>query len=230
MLLCAFLLMLLIFLMSLIFTSCSNIYFSVFLLWFNPYETLCTSQTWVTIFFSMFRKFLTAMFSNIFSDTLSFYSPSGTPKIWMSMHFTLLQRPLRWSTFFSPILFLYSPLLQLFQHLYLPSHFFFCFIHSAIDYFLGLPLLLLLQVIFQVVCLLSLYIFGFVRFNFATVSVTDCHLIFSNLLCLWFSFCRLHIYSFLWFWCLPSMEWGWSWGLCRLPGLRNWFLPSGHWS
>ena len=107
---------------------------------------------------------------------------------------------------------------------------FFCFIHSAIDYFLGLPLLLLLQVIFQVDCLLSLYIFGFVRFNFATVSVTDCHLIFSNLLCLWFSFCRLHIYSFLWFWCLPSMEWGWSWGLCRLPGLRNWFLPFGRWS
>ena len=32
------------------------------------------------------------------------------------------------------------------------------------------------------------------------------------------------------FWCRPPSGWGWSRGLCKLPGGRDWCLPSGRWS
>ena len=57
-----------------------------------------------------------------------------------------------------------------------------------------------------------------------------CHLILSNVLWLQFLFHRLQDCSSSCFCCLPSGEWGHIRSLCRLPGGRDWFLPTGEWS
>ena len=54
-------------------------------------------------------------------------------------------------------------------------------------------------------------------------------LILSNFLCLWSPFLRLQICSSSCFWCLPPGVWGWSWGLCGLPGGWNWCIHTGEW-
>ena len=50
----------------------------VFLLGFILPGTPCTSCTWLTISLPMFRKFSAISSSNIFSDSFSLLSPSGT--------------------------------------------------------------------------------------------------------------------------------------------------------
>ena len=107
----------------------------------------------------------------IFSQILSLYSPSGTPKIWKFMHLILLQRPLRWflPTFFFLLFSVFCSALVISTLISSSSLTFLLFHTLCYRLFSWVIFLLLLQVIFQVDCLLSLYLFGFVRFNFASV-------------------------------------------------------------
>ena len=89
----------------LIFDSLSNMCLGMFLLGFILYGTLCASWTRVVISFPMLEKFLTIIYSNIFSDPFSFSSSSGTPIIRMLVHLMLSQRSLRLS---SILFFLFS--------------------------------------------------------------------------------------------------------------------------
>ena len=62
---------------------------------------------------------------------------------------------------------------------------------------------------------------GFLPFS-CVCNVFLCHLISSNLLCLWSPFCRLQGHSSSFFCCLPPGGWDWSRALCRLPCGRDW--------
>ena len=70
----------------------------VFLLGFILYGTLCASWTWLTISFSMLKKFSTIVSSKIFSYPFFFSSSSGTPIIQMLVNLILSQRSLRLSS------------------------------------------------------------------------------------------------------------------------------------
>ena len=121
------------------------------------FSFLCSGSFWLQCF-------------QIFSQTLSLYSPSGTPKIWMFMHLILLQRPLRCPPPFFLILFSLFCSAPVISTLISSSSLTFLLFHTlCYRLFSWVIFLLLLQVIFQVDCLWSLYLFGFVRFNFATV-------------------------------------------------------------
>ena len=63
---------------SVIFFSLITMCLGVFLLGFILPGTPCTSCTWLTISLPMFRKFSAISSSNIFSDSFSLLSPSGT--------------------------------------------------------------------------------------------------------------------------------------------------------
>ena len=73
-------------------------YFSVFLVGFILYGTLCASWTCVTISFPRLVKFSTIISSNIFSDPFFFSSSSGTPIVQMLVRLVLSQRSLRLSS------------------------------------------------------------------------------------------------------------------------------------
>ena len=100
--------------LCLVFVSVTSMFLGVFLLGFILYGTRCASWTWLTISFSVLKKFSTIVSSKIFSYPFFFSSSSGTPIIWMLVHLKLSQRSLRLSsevseTFFSFFLF-YSAL------------------------------------------------------------------------------------------------------------------------
>ena len=82
----------------------------MFLLWFIPPWTLCTSWAWLTISFPMFGKFLAIISTNIFSGPFS--TPSGTPIMRMLVCLMLSQMSLRLSSFFFSFFFLHSVLWQ----------------------------------------------------------------------------------------------------------------------
>ena len=65
--------------LSLIFVNLITMCLGMFLLRFILPGTLCTSWTWVAIYFPMLGKFLTVISSNIYSGPFSLSSPSGTP-------------------------------------------------------------------------------------------------------------------------------------------------------
>ena len=93
---------------SKLFNPCICAFYSVFLLGFILYGTLCTFWTWVTISLSMLGNVLTIIVSNVFSGPFS----SGTPIIGMFVHLMLSQRSLRCSFIF----FSYSVPQQGFHH------------------------------------------------------------------------------------------------------------------
>ena len=83
-----------IFCLYLICVSLINICFSMFLLGFILYETVCTSWTCVTISFPLLEKFLTVISSDICSGHLYFSSSFGTPIVQMLVHLMLSQSSL----------------------------------------------------------------------------------------------------------------------------------------
>ena len=100
-----------------------NMCLGVFRLGFILFGTLWVSWTWVAISFPILGKFLTIIFSSIFSCPfiLSFYSQ--TPMIWMLWHLTLSQRSLRFSSFlFILFSFFFPCLLHLFPPFCLPPN------------------------------------------------------------------------------------------------------------
>ena len=122
-----------IFSLNLIFLSLINMCLDLFLLEFILYGTLCTSCTWVTISLPMLGKFLTIIFSNIFSGPFFFSSSYensinsnvGAFNVVPEVYETVLN-----SFFF--VLFLSNYFHHsIFQFTYL----FFCLSYSAIDSF-----------------------------------------------------------------------------------------------
>ena len=109
--------------LCLVFVSLISMCLGVFLLGFILYGTLCASWTWLTISFSMLRKFSIIISSKNFSCPFFFSSSSGTPIIQMLVCLILSQRSLRLSSVFSFFL-LYSALQKLFPPFYLPAHWF----------------------------------------------------------------------------------------------------------
>ena len=73
----------------------------------------------------------------------------------------------------------------------------------------------------SLICLL-----GFLSWSFVW-NIALCCLILSNFLCLQSPLRRLLGWSSSSFWYLAPGGWGWSRGLCRLPGGRDWCLPTG---
>ena len=63
--------------LSLIFVSLITMCFGVLLLGFILPKTLCASQTWLTISFPIFWKFLSIISSKIFSGPFCLSSPLG---------------------------------------------------------------------------------------------------------------------------------------------------------
>ena len=86
-------------------------------------------------------------------------------------------------------------------------------------------LLYLFWILFQAYCpsILYLVVLGFYLSFFSTKFVS--HLILSSFLCLWALFHRLQDCS-SYLRCLSPSEWGWFWGLFRLPGMRDWSLST----
>ena len=70
----------------------------VFILRFILYGTLCASWAWLTISFSMLRKFSAAISSKIFSRPFFYFSSFGTSIIQMLVHLILSQRSQRLSS------------------------------------------------------------------------------------------------------------------------------------
>ena len=64
--------------LCLIFISLISIHLRVFLFGFILYGTLCTSWTWLTIYFSMLGEFSTIVSSKIFSCSFFFSSSSSS--------------------------------------------------------------------------------------------------------------------------------------------------------
>jgi len=89
-----------IFCLLLICVNLINICFSMSLLGFILYGTVCTSWTWVTISFPLLEKFLTVISSDICSGHLYFSSSSGTPIVRMLVHLMLSQSSLILFIFF----------------------------------------------------------------------------------------------------------------------------------
>ena len=117
--------------LSLILLNLITMCLAMFLLGFILPGILCTSSTWVAIYFPMLGKFSTIISSNIFSGPFSLSSPSGTPIMRMLVHLMLSQRSLRLSSFFFT-LFHGSE----FHHsVFQVTSPFFCFSYSAIDSF-----------------------------------------------------------------------------------------------
>ena len=142
-------------------------------------------------FLSHLGKFLTIIYSNIFSVPFSFSSSSGTPIIQMFVCLMLSQRSLRLSSILF-ILFLYSAPQQLFPPFYLPAYLFdlpqlfyywFLLVYFSFQFF-GSSLLSLFWILFQVGCLFNFHLFGLVGFYLAPSSVTyfSCHFIFFVLM------------------------------------------------
>ena len=84
--------------------------------------TLCSSWTWLTIYFPILGKFSAIISSKTFGGTFSL--SSRTPIIWMLVHLMLSQRSLRLSSFFFSFFFLYSVLQQWFPSFCLHGHLF----------------------------------------------------------------------------------------------------------
>ena len=103
----------------------------VFLLGFILYRTLCFLDLG-GYFLSHVGKFSTIISLNIFSDTFSFSSSSGTPISWMLVCLELSQRSLRLSS----IIFIILLLSNYFHHsVFQLTYSFFCLNYSAIDSF-----------------------------------------------------------------------------------------------
>ena len=120
-----------IFSLCLMFVSLINMYLGVLYLGFILYGTIFASCTWVVTSFSILRKFLTIISSNIFSCHFPL-SSSGTSMIWMLESLTLSQMSLSLFTFPFILFFflLFFPLCFIYFHhsiLYL-NYTFFCLI------------------------------------------------------------------------------------------------------
>ena len=109
--------------LCLIFVSLISVCLGMFLLGCILYWTLCASCTWLTISFSMLRKFSALISSKIFSYPFFFSTSSGTPIIQMLVCLILCQILWDFPQFFSFFL-LYSALQKLFPPFYLPAHWF----------------------------------------------------------------------------------------------------------
>ena len=95
----AFLLLILIFSLSLEFLSFWLLgHFVMFLLRLILHGILCTSWTWMTVLFPMLGKFSSTSL-HLFYKALSLSHPSGTPIMQMLVCFTLSQRSLKLSSF-----------------------------------------------------------------------------------------------------------------------------------
>ena len=100
-----------IFSLCLMFVSLINMYLGVLYLGFILYGTIFASCTWVVTSFSILRKFLTIISSNIFSCHFPL-SSSGTSMIWMLESLTLSQMSLSLFTF---------PFILFFSSFFLPQ-------------------------------------------------------------------------------------------------------------
>ena len=87
--------------LCLIFVNLIDMCLGVFHLGFILFGALWVSWTWVTISFPILGKFLTTIFSSIFSCPFFLSSSSGTPMIQMLGHLTFSQRSLKLSSFLS---------------------------------------------------------------------------------------------------------------------------------
>ena len=109
--------------LCLVFNSLISMYCGMFLHGFILYGTLCASCTWLTISFSMLRKFSALISSKIFSYPFFFPFFSGTPIIQILVHLIISRGLWDCPQFFSFFL-LYPPLQKLFPPFYLPAHWF----------------------------------------------------------------------------------------------------------
>ena len=108
--------------LSLIFVIFITMWLDVFLLGFILPGTLCASWTWLTIFFTMLRKFQLLslqIFPWVLSLSLSF--PSWTPTMWILVCLMLSWRSVRLSSFLL-ILFSIFCFLYWFPPFCLPGH------------------------------------------------------------------------------------------------------------
>ena len=83
---------------------------------------LCASWTCKSISFIILGKFFFIIFSNKFSISYSFSSPSSSPMIWMLAHLKLSQRLLILSSFWGDSFFLLAILIEYFFLPYVPNH------------------------------------------------------------------------------------------------------------
>ena len=131
-----------IFCLLLICVNLINICFSMSLLGFILYGTVCTSWTWVTISFPLLEKFLTVISSDICSGHLYFSSSSGTPIVRMLVHLMLSQSSLILFIFFFFFILFYS---RDFHHsVFQVTCPFFCLSCSSIDSFSAFFILVIL--------------------------------------------------------------------------------------
>ena len=105
--------------LCLIFVNLINMRLGMLQLRLILFGILWVSWAWVTISFSILRKFSTIISSSIFSWPFFLSSSSGTPMIRMLGCWTLSQRSLRLSSF---LLILFYSLLHLFVPFYLLPH------------------------------------------------------------------------------------------------------------
>lgn len=123
----------------------------------------------MSVSFPILEKFASIISSNIFLCPFILSSSSGASMIQMLLCLMLSQSSQRLPSFLFILfsLFCSAPVIST---LISSSSLTFLLFHTlCYRLFSWVIFLLLLQVIFQVDCLWSLYLFGFVRFNFATV-------------------------------------------------------------
>ena len=122
--------------LSLIFVNLITMCLGMFFLGFILPGTLCSSWTWVAIFFPMLWKFSTIISSNIFLGPFSLSSPFGIPIMQMLVHLMLSQWSLRLSSLLFILFFFILFCGSEFHHsVFQVTYLFFCLSYSAIASF-----------------------------------------------------------------------------------------------